>query len=165
MDAKEIVVKICKCGFPKDNHHFVHPFEEVVDVCYTPDYSVVDLSKLESIKGERCGYSQCNFSKLLHGKEAVCEKWESIGGNRKMHEYVPETFSYKKFTYALPPISVCKICKKNILKHNNIERYSSNDDGCYSNHVFTTDISFLGRQKEDKISVVHPEDDDNKIAF
>ncbi len=145
---------ICHCGNGQNNHNFRHTFEKMVRVKYkyktknNVTYKVFQLNANDFPKllgQEGCTVPQCGKNEAYHEDKHI------------KHKYQPgKKFIYKHIKFVIPPDTVCRIpgCGVNIIDHEEV-----------LTHPFTTKVVIINKNKRDKVTIEHPDDDELPIIW
>jgi hypothetical protein len=134
---------VCYCGNTENNHNFRHSFQSTALVKKTRNGFVLDSKSFPSfLERKKCIVEQCGASMLLHDGEII------------KHEFKPSDYTYRKIVFVLPDDTICNVCR-NILSNHSSE----------TTHYFTTKIELENRNPKDRVSILHPEDDEIVVVW
>jgi hypothetical protein len=158
-------LKICHCGFPQDNHYFVHEFLENTNVVIDSIQRFsLDATTYPLKKAERCSYPNCKIEAKLHSpidfdpnwtqekKDELRDKYKCI----LEHMYKPEEYLYREIRFVVPENSTC--CYKNC-------RVLLKDHKSIMTHHFHTLVHIDNLKEIDKVFVEDGDDEDRKIVW
>lgn len=174
-------LQICSsCGHTEDNHRFRHIFTSAVKVrvrtedCEIKEkketrtfqkqfYSIFLYDKFPITVQPTCEVENCNVLPGFH-KEVSKEELENMPEEERvklskfaLHAYKPSEKRFRDIKFLVPFEANCHVCGRNISCH---------PDKGMETHHFTTKVSFIGKkEKNDVISIIHPEDEDKKIVY
>ena len=142
-------IYICWCGNTADHHNFRHAYTKTAKV----------IKKIKSATGKdieeykvfaagfpektdvKCGYPQCSFPANLHTTANYS------------HPYQPENIVYRDIKFVMPENAICNICDMELSFHESLS------------HHFTTSVKIMNKSDHDKVSIIHPEDEDIRIVW
>ena len=136
-------LKICNCGYPKNNHPFRHVFypftiyKNTIENLYT-----INSENFLSYEKTVCSIPECKYSKSIHNSPVI------------QHEFIPKIIKYRKINITVPEDAICckKDCLTSLQQHKNI-----------LTHSFCINLKILNKDENDIVKVVHPEDEDIKV--
>jgi len=138
---------ICHCGNTVGSHYFRHPFEKTTTVTRVRtkqgEYFCVDASHFPVKQGTRCGAGNCASLPDVHGTITL------------KHAYVPTQYTYRDVNFTLPDDSICSVpdCATRLSEHKDI-----------MTHIFRTKFRFSNLHDDDRVTIIHPDDEDIKIS-
>lgn len=131
--------EVCYCGYHLENHNFRHCYDGCIDVRRDGNKFYMDANNFPENFMEKCNVDQCTLPSNLHNVPKMD------------HKYSGKKISYKNIQFVLPDDTKCS-CGKNFEEHKS-----------ELTHLFTVMISIKNKKEVDKVTLIHPEDDDIKI--
>lgn len=130
-------------------------------------------------KKSKCGKEQCGKAKDVHktglSDDEIIDPPDKVKTGIKskalVHHMYEESspIQYRHVKFLLPKSAVCIVCgnawndhKPN--KDNQIVYSNSTTSRTFENHIFTTRVEVKGKTVNDELTIIDPDDDDNKIT-
>jgi hypothetical protein len=138
---------ICHCGNLETPHNFRHTYKKTAKVerkigPMGKEYFEIDACDFPEHTTSMCSIENCKAVPGIHETPNL------------EHKYIPLEYSYRDVILVLPEDSRCNKCPVVVSKHQSV-----------MTHHFTTKIFVENKKEMDRVTIVHPEDEDIKIIW